>query len=79
MATLCERCLARGNKNHALPKCRFCGACRAVVLMEMRKSGYLTFIPPEHHKTYAPCSTEPGPQWDNVVRAYEEALELDKP
>lgn len=79
MATLCERCLQRGRKNLAMPKCRFCSSCRKVVLWEMRKSGYLTPIPPEHHETYAPRHKEPGPQWDNVVRAYEEALELDKP
>jgi hypothetical protein len=83
----CERCLKRkGWVRPARQGYRFCAFCIPAVLHEMQRSGYLTTTPYDCKRHYeeplgirARTYKEPPLWWDDIPRAYEEALELDRP
>jgi hypothetical protein len=85
----CERCLKRGFVRSTHEGYRYCVNCARVVLRELQECGYLTQVPHECKRHYeTPTSKlsrhidnlkDPPLWWDNVPRAYEEALELDRP
>jgi hypothetical protein len=79
---LCERCAQRGKQTFALRGERFCWSCRRNLFNEMADAGYLTRVPPLHHRYEGSCEDREqhllqvvaadNPWWDNLTRAYEE-------